>query len=194
MLSLHLGHIDQLTVAIERLDEEVDRELAPFVEQFALLCTIPGIGRRVAEVVIAEIGVDMGRFPTAKHLASWAGLCPGQHESAGKRRSGKARKGDAALRVALCEAAWAAARTRDTYLAAQFRRFSRRMGKRNEGKAIFAVAHTMIVIIWHVLANGVPYDELGGDYFDQRDTTTETRRHVNALRRLGHDVTLTSAA
>ena len=93
------------------------------------LCTIPGIGQRTAEVVIAEIGVDMGRFPTAEHLASWAGLCPGHHESAGKRRSGKARKGDAALRVALCEAAWSAARTRDTYLGAQFRRFSRRMGK-----------------------------------------------------------------
>lgn len=136
----------------------------------------------------------MGRFPTAQHLASWAGLCPGHHESAGKRRSGKARKGDAALRVALCEAAWSAARTRDTYLAAQFRRFSRRMGKKNEGKAIFAVAHTMIVIIWHVLANNVPYDELGADYFDRRDATVETRRHVAALRRLGHDVTLTPAA
>ena len=194
MLSLHLGHIDQLTATIQRLDQEVERELDPFDEQVQLLCTIPGIGRRVAEVVIAEIGVDMGRFPTAAHLASWAGLCPGHHESAGKRRSGKARKGDAALRVALCEAAWSAARTRDTYLAAQFRRFSRRMGKKNEGKAIFAVAHTMIVIVWHVLANGVPYDELGADYFDRRDTTAETRRHVNALRRLGHDVTLTPAA
>ncbi len=194
MLSLHLGHIDQLTATIERLDEEVERELDPFDEQFALLCTIPGIGRRVAEVVIAEIGVDMGRFPTAAHLASWAGLCPGHHESAGKRRSGRARKGDAALRVALCEAAWSAARTRDTYLAAQFRRFSRRMGKRNEGKAIFAVAHTMIVIVWHVLANAVAYDELGADYFDRRDTSAETRRHVNALRRLGHDVALTPAA
>ena len=194
MLSLHLGHVDQLTATIERLDREVQRELAPFDEQVQLLCTIPGIGQRVAEVVIAEIGVDMGRFPTAKHLASWAGLCPGHHESAGKRRSGKARKGDAALRVALCEAAWSAARTRDTYLAAQFRRFSRRMGKKNEGKAIFAVAHTMIVIIWHVLANHVPYDELGGDYFDRRDTAAETRRHVAALRRLGHDVTLTPAA
>ena len=129
-----------------------------------------------------------------QHLASWAGLCPGHHESAGKRRSGRARKGDAALRVALCEAAWPAARTRDTYLAAQFRRFSRRMGKKNEGKAIFAVAHTMIVIIWHVLANNVAYDELGGDYFDRRDTAAETRRHVADLRRLGHDVTLTPAA
>ena len=194
MLSLHLGHIDQLTATIERLDREVQRELAPFDEQVRLLCTIPGIGQRSAEVVIAEIGVDMGRFPTAQHLASWAGLCPGHHESAGKRRSGRARRGDAALRVALCEAAWSAARTRDTYLAAQFRRFSRRMGKKNEGKAIFAVAHTMIVIIWHVLANNVGYDELGGDYFDRRDATVETRRHVAALRRLGHDVTLTPAA
>jgi len=194
MLSLHLAHIDQLTATIDRLDREVERELVPFDEQVQLLCTIPGIGPRTAEVVIAEIGVDMGRFPTAQHLASWAGLCPGHHESAGKHRSGRARKGDAALRVTLCEAAWSAARTRDTYLAAQFRRFSRRMGKRNEGKAIFAVAHTMIVIIWHVLANNVAYDELGGDYFDQRDTETETRRHVAALRRLGHDVNLTPAA
>ena len=135
----------------------------------------------------------MSRFPTAGHLASWAGLCPGHHESAGKRRSGKARKGDAALRVALCGAAWSAARTRDTYLAAQFRRFARRMGKRNEGKTIFAVAHTLIVIIWHVLANAVPYDELGGDYFEHRDNTA-VARHVHALRRLGHDVTLTPAA
>jgi transposase len=194
MLTLHLGHIDQLTATIDRLDAEVVREIDPFVEQVAHLRTIPGIGQRTAEVVIAEIGVDMTRFPTAAHLASWAGLCPGNHESAGKRRSGKARKGDAALRVALCEAAWSAARTKDTYLAAQFRRFSRRMGKRNEGKAIFAVAHTMIVICWHVLANNVDYDELGGDYFDRRDTTTETRRHVAALQRLGHTVTLDSAA
>jgi len=194
MLSLHLGHIDQLTATIERLDAEVVREIDPFVEQVARLCTVPGIGQRIAEVVIAEIGVDMTRFPTAAHLASWAGLCPGHHESAGKKRSGKARKGDAALRVALCEAAWSAARTKDTYLAAQFRRFSRRMGKRNEGKAIFAVAHTMIVIVWHLLANGVDYDELGGDYFDRRDTTAETRRHVAALQRLGHTVTLDTAA
>ena len=194
MLSLHLGHIDQLTVTIDRLDAEVVREIDPFVEQVTHLRTIPGIGQRTAEVVIAEIGVDMTRFPTAAHLASWAGLCPGNHESAGKRRSGKARKGDAALRVALCEAAWSAARTKDTYLAAQFRRFSRRMGKRNEGKAIFAVAHTMIVICWHVLANNVDYDELGADYFDRRDTTAETRRHVAALQRLGHTVTLDTAA
>lgn len=98
------------------------------------------------------------------------------------------------MRVALCEAAWSAARTRDTYLGAQFRKFSRRMGKKNEGKAIFAVAHTMIVIIWHVLDKKVPYHELGADYFDRRNAEAETRRHVAALRRLGHDVTLAPAA
>jgi transposase len=194
MLSLHLGHIDQLTATIARLDEEVVREIDPFVEQVQLLCSIPGIGQRTAEIVIAEIGVDMSRFPTAANLASWAGMCPGLHESAGKRRSGRARKGDRSLRVALCEAAWSSARTRDTYLGAQFRRFSRRMGKKNQGKAIFAVAHTLLVITWHVLANNTPYHELGADYFDKRNEQAETRRHVAALRRLGHDVTLTPAA
>jgi transposase len=194
MLGFHLGHVDQLTATIERLDEEVAREIDPFVEQVRLLRTIPGIGQRTAEIVIAEIGVDMTRFPTAGHLASWAGMCPGNHESAGKRRSGRARKGDRALRVALCEAAWSAARTRDTYLGAQFRRFSRRMGKKNEGKAIFAVGHTLLVIIWHVLATGNDYHELGVDYFDRHDQQAETRRHVAALRRLGHDVTITPAA
>ena len=194
MLSMHVRHVDQLTESIDRLDREVLREIDPVVEQVRLLCTITGIGQRTAEVVIAEIGVDMTRFPTANHLASWAGLCPGNHESAGKRRSGKARKGDAALRVALCEAAWSAAKTRDTYLGAQFRRFSRRTGKKNEGNAIFAVAHTMVVIIWHLLANNVAYDELGGDYFDRRDASVEIRRHVAALQRLGQNVTINPAA
>ena len=195
MLSMHLGHIDHLTGQIERLEREVQRELAPFAEQARRLCTMPGIGSRLAEVVIAEIGVDMSRFPTAGHLASWAGLCPGHHESAGKQRSGKARKGDAALRTALCEAAWAASKTRDTYLAAQFRRFSRRFGKRNQNKAIFAVAHTMIVSIWWMLTNEVDYDELGGDYFETRtDPAAQTQRLVRQLERLGHSVTLQPAA
>lgn len=195
MVSMHFAHIDHLSAAIERLDQEVERELSPFVEQLQRLCTMPGIGQRTAEVVIAEIGVDMSRFPTAGHLASWAGLCPGHHESAGKQRSGKARKGDATLRTALCEAAWSAAKTRDTYLAAQFRRFSRRFGKKSEGKAIFAVAHTMIVGIWWMLTNGVDYLELGGDYFEQRtDQAAQTRRLVRQLERLGHQVSLTPAA
>ena len=195
MLGMHLSHIDHLTGGIDEINEEVDRRLVPFVEQARRLRTIPGIGTRTAEVVIAEIGVDMSRFPTAAHLASWAGLCPGNHESAGKRRSGKARKGNAALRSALCEAAWCAARTKDTYLSAQFRRFCRRFGKRGEGKAIFALAHTMIVIVWHVLNDGVDYQELGGDYFERRtDNEAHARRLVRQLEKLGHRVTLEPAA
>lgn len=195
LASLHLRHIDELTGLLDAIEEEVDRRTAPFAEQARRLQTIPGIGKRTAEVVIAEIGIDMSRFPTAAHLASWAGLCPGNHESAGKRRSGKARKGNAALRTALCEAAWAAARTRDTYLAAQFRRFCRRFGKKGEGKAIFAVAHTMLVIVWHVLHDDVDYEELGGDFFERRsDPEAHTRRLVRQLEKLGHTVILDPAA
>ena len=169
--------------------------MAPFGEQARALQTIPGVGKRTAEVIIAEIGVDMSRFPSAGHLASWAGMCPGNHESAGKRRSGRARKGDAALRSALCEAAWAAARTKDTYLAAQFHRLRRRFGKGGDNKAIFAVGHSMLVIIWHLLANHCDYEELGGDYFARRtDAEARTRYLVRQLHALGHQVTLEPAA
>lgn len=195
LLRVHLDHIDHLSSAVERLDAEVETVIAPFDEQVRRLCTIPGVGRRTAEVMIAEIGVDMARFPTAYHLASWAGMCPGNHESAGKRRSGRARKGDAALRVALCEAAWAAARSKDTYLSAQFRRFCRRFGKKGEGKAIFAVAHTMLVIAWHLLANETDYVELGADYFARRDDAKTREGYlIRQLQALGHKVTLEPAA
>jgi transposase len=195
MLSMHLAHIDHLTGAIERLDAETDREIAPFAEGVRRLVTIPGIAERTAQVVIAEIGVDMTRFPTPAHLASWAGLCPGNRESAGKRRSAKAPFGSAALRAALCEAAWCASRTNNTYLGAQFRRFARRFGKNNQNKAIVAVAHTMLVMIWHLLADDTDYIELGADYFDRRfDRAAQTRRLVAQLERLGHHVTLTPAA
>src|SRR5215211_4808186 len=195
LLQVHLDHIDHLGSAIERLDAEVEEVIAPFDEQARRLCTIPGVGRRTAEVMIAEIGVDMGRFPTAHHLASWAGMCPGHHESAGKRRSGRARKGDAALRVALCEAAWAAARSKDTYLSARFRRFCRRFGKKGEGKAIFAVAHTMLVMAWHLLATGTDYQELGADYFTRRDDAKNRERYlIRQLEALGHKVIVEPAA
>ena len=150
----------------------------PFDEQVRRLCTITGIGQRTAEVVIAEIGVDMSRFPTARHLASWAGLCPGHHESAGKRRSGKARKGDAALAQRPVRGGLVGGQDPRTATSPRSSAGSRDgWARRNEGKAIFAVAHTLIVIIWHVLANNVDYDELGGDYYDRRvDTTAQTRR------------------
>jgi transposase len=196
MLRAHLSHIDYLDGQIAALDSEVDRVMAPFADQVRRLMTIPGVGTRTAEVVIAEMGVDMGRFPTSGHLASWAGLCPGQHESAGKSKSGRARKGNSALRVALCEAAWAGVRKNDSYLGAQFRRFQRRFGKKAEGKAIFACAHTLIVIIYHVLAeDDAAFEDLGADWFQRRsDTQAHTRRLVHQLEKLGHCVTLTPAA
>ena len=196
MLRLHLEHIDQLGRAMASIDAQVDAEIAPFGPQVERLLTIPGVGPLVARIVVAEIGVDMTRFPSAAHLASWAGLCPGNHESAGKQRSGKARKGDAALRAALCEAAWSAVRVRDSYLGAQYQRFIRRFGKKNEAKAIFAVAHTLIVIIWHVLAHDTDYEELGGDYFAHRnDSEAHKRRLIRQLEKLtGQSVQLEPAA
>ncbi len=195
MLRMHLDHVDQLSAMEARLDEKVDRLMAPFVEEATRLLTVPGIAKRTVEVVVSEIGVDMTRFPTAAHLASWAGLCPGNHESAGKEKSGRARKGNTALRCALVEAAWAASHTKDSYLAAQYRRFKRRFGTKSEGKALFAVAHTMIVIIWHVLATGSDYEELGPDYFERRNTTAARQRYlVRELEKLGHTVVLEPAA
>lgn len=169
MLEMHLAHVDHLSASIARLDAEIDEVMTPFGEQSLRLQTIPGVGKRTAEVIVAEVGVDMSRFPTAGHLASWAGMCPGNHESAGKRRSGRARKGDHALRAALCEAAWAAARTKNTYLAAQFRHLRRRFGKGGDNKAVFALGHTMLVITWHLLSNKSTYEDLGGDYFARRN-------------------------
>ena len=196
MIGMHLAHVDHLSAQIAALDDRVDMVIAPFDDQVRRLMTIPGVGKRTAEVVIAEIGVDMTRFPTAAHLASWAGLCPGNHESAGKHKSGRARKGNAALRSALCEAAWAGVRKNDSYIGAQFRRFQRRFGRRAEGKAIFAVAHTLIVIIWHVLAEpDAEYEDLGADWFERRnDSAAHTRRLVHQLEKLGHRVTLEPAA
>ncbi len=157
----------------------------------SLLATIPGISERAAQVIISEIGVDMARFPTAAHLASWAGLCPGNNESAGKHRSGRTRKGNTELRTVLTECAWAAART-STYVGAQFRRFHRRFGQKGGKKAATATAHTLIVIIWHVLAESSAYRDLGSDYFTRRidSPRARERRLIRELEALGHKVTL----
>jgi transposase len=152
-----------------------------------LLLSIPGINRRTAEVVLAEIGTDMGRFETAQHLASWAGLCPGNHESAGKRASGRTTHGDRWLRAALVQAAWAASRTKKTYLAAQYHRLARRRGKK---KALVAVAHTLLVMCYQVLRKGRPYQELGDDYLDKLEPERRTKHLVRQLESLGHKVTL----
>ena len=170
MLRMHLDHVDQLSANIERLDIEVDRVIRPFSEQLQRLITIPGVGRRTAEVIIAEIGVDMRRFATAGHLASWAGMCPGNHESGGKRRSGKARKGNRALRAALCEAAWSAARTKTGYLPTQYRHLLRTFGKKGQTRAVFAVGHSILVIAWHLLANNRDDADLGAEHFNRPPT------------------------
>lgn len=194
LLRMQLDHVDSLNASIERLDAAVDKLMLPFVTQRDRLTTIPGIGKRTAEVVIAEIGVDMSRFPTAGHLASWAGMCPGNHESAGKRKSGRARKGNAALRSALSEAAWTTAHSR-TYPGSQYRRLCRRFGKKGQAKAAFAVGHTLLVIIWHVLHDDANYRELGPDYLDSRNDSKQRERYlIRQLEALVHKVTLDPAA
>jgi transposase len=191
---LHTDHIDHLTVMIDGLDRRIEEMANPFAEQVRLLKTIPGIGQRAAQVIISEIGVEMSRFPTDRHLASWAGLCPGNNESAGKHKSGRTRKGNAEIRAILTECAWTAGRT-GTYVGAQFRRLHRRFGKTGGGKAAIAIAHTLIVIIWHVLHDGAEYRDLGGDYFTRYDNPeARTRRLVRDLQSLGYDVTIQPAA
>ena len=183
-----LAHIEYLEDAIDRLSQEVDRHLAPFKAEVGLLDTIPGVDRRAAEVILAEIGADMTRFPTARHLASWAGRCPGNHESAGKRGAGRMRKGSKWLAITLVECATAVARSKSTYLASQYARIK---GRRGHKKAVGAVAHSILVIAYHVLQRGRPYADLGPDYLLRRDNAEAyTKRLVRQLERLGHRVSL----
>jgi transposase len=174
--------------AEERIRQEVDSSADPFVpEAVQLLDTIPGVGETVAQIIVAEMGVDMERFPTANHLASWAGMCPGNNESAGKRKSGKTTKGSRYLRAALVQAAWAASPQKATSLAAQYKRLVKRMGKK---KALIAVGHSILVIAYHVLQNRTQYQELGGDYFDRRNVDTQRKRLIRQLESLGVKVTV----
>ncbi len=186
-----LAHIDFLDEQIAGLTETIGEQIAPFEPAVELLCTIPGVQRRTAECVIAEIGTDMSVFPSAKHLASWAGLCPGNDQSAGQRRSGRTRKGSKWLDWALEEAAMAAVRTKDVYLAAQYQRLRPRRGHK---KALGAVKHSIICAAWHMLTTGELYRDLGGDYYQRRDPEKTTKRLIAQLERLGHTVVLHEAA
>jgi len=190
ILNEQLRHMDDLDATIQRVGVEIERRLRPFEGAAARLMTIPGIGKRTAELVLSEIGPTVDAFPSAAHLASWAGLCPGQDESAGKRRSGRTRKGNPWLRSGLVEAAQTTGRTK-TYLGEQYHRLAARRGKR---RAAVAVAHSIIQIIYHVLADDVTHYELGYRYFDERDRRRTTQRLVHRLSALGFTVTLEPAA
>jgi transposase len=185
-----LSQIDSLDETIARFEAQIQAICGPFEEAVALLDTIPGVARRPAEMIVAEIGTDMTRFPSADHLASWAGVAPGNHESAGKQASGKTRKGNRFLRTTLVQAAHAAARTRGTYLNAQYRRLAARRGKK---RAILAVAHSMLVMAYYMIQRREPYHDAGADFFDRLQPEDTARRLVKRLETLGYLVTLQSA-
>ena len=186
-----LAHLDYLDEAIGILSGQVETVIAPFADALTRLDSIPGINQRTAEVIIAEIGADMSAFPSAGHLASWAALCPGNHESAGKHKSGKMRKGNRWLRTALIEAAAGASRVKNSALQARFRRVLRHRGPK---KAVVAVAHALLRAAYHVLADHAIYRELGADYYDRQHGQRVTRRAIQLLERQGYRVTLEPAA
>lgn len=191
MLKTQLRHIDFLADEIKQLDEEIKKRMLPFDEDLELLDTIPGVGRRTAEQILAEIGTDMNQFPSAAHMCSWAGLSPGNNESAGKRKSERTRKGNKKLRSALIEAARAAARTKNTYLSSQYHRLAARRGK---NRAAVAVAHSILTIAYHIIKRKQPYIELGPTYYEERKRDTVIKHSIKKLESLGYKVTVESIA
>jgi transposase len=187
LLPIQLAHLDGLEALIEQVSAEIEARLGPLAEEVERLDAIPGVGRATAEALLAEVGPDWTRFPSSGQLAAWAGLTPGQDESAGKRRSGRTRKGNRTLRSILVEAANAAARKRNSYLAAQFRRIAARRGKK---KAAVAVAHSILVIAYYLLTRGTEYEDLGANYFDERNRSRVERRLTHRLEQLGYRVIL----
>ena len=186
VLKLFLDEVEMVEEWVRRLGERIAAVLGPFAEAVRRWTTIPGVDRRTAQAVAAEIGTDMSRFPTEGHLAAWAGMCPGNDESAGRRRSGKTPKGSPWLKRALVQAAWAASHTKGTYLSAFYRRLAARRGRK---RALVGLGHAILGIMYHLQRNGTDYADLGGDYFERRDTDRLTRRLVRRLESLGLKVT-----
>lgn len=189
LLKEELSQVEWLETKVQVLEQEIERRVAPLEESMRRLTTIPGIDRKTAWMIVAELGVDMSVFADARHLASWAGLCPGNRESGGKRMSGRTRKANRYARRGMCQAAWAASHTKNTYLSAFYWRMQARKGPQ---KAVMALAHHLITIIYNVLARGENYVELGGDYYDQRSRPKVVARMVERLMKLGYQVSLTA--
>ena len=189
LLRVHLHQVEALEGLLAELDARITEMLRPFRDAVERLTTVPGISTTVASVLVAEIGVDMQRFPSVGHLVSWAGLCPRMDESAGKRRSTRVRHGAPWLKTVLVQAAWGAARTKDGYLKAQFLRLRSRRGPK---KAVVAVAASLLTAVYHILRDGTTYRDLGGDYFDRLDKQRALDNLLRRVRRLGYDVSLTS--
>ena len=187
LLAEQLPHIEELEAREARLSAQIDQRLAPFATALEALDTIPGVGRRTAADLVAEIGTDMDRFPSARHLASWAKICPGNHQSGGKRKSGRTGHGNKWLRATLTEAAKSAGRSKNTCLGAQYHRLARRLGG---NKATFAVAHSILTIIYYLLRDGGTYRDLGPTYLDERARDLVRRTLVRRLQQLDFDVTI----
>jgi transposase len=190
LLAEFLEEWDWFEQRILHLETEIDNQIRPFEQELALWQTMPGVDHVTDCSLVAEIGVNMNQFPTSGQIASWAAICPGNHESAGKRKSGKTRDGNKWLRRTLCQAAWAVSRKKNCYLSSQFKRIAARRGPK---RALMAVAHTMLVIGYHMLKNGKAYNELGGNYLEQINKDQLQRHFVKRLQKLGFKVTLESS-
>ena len=190
LLASHIRNLDFLAEEIARLNVEIEQQLRPSQDLLERLDTIPGVGPRVAQAMLVEVGTDVSRFPTGSHVASWARLCPSNDESAGKRRSSHIGPGNPWLRSTLVEAAWAASHAKQTYLAAEYRRLAARKGTK---RALVAIAHSILIIAYHIIRDGTTYEDLGSNYFDERDRQATLRRSVKRLERLGYKVTVEAA-
>jgi transposase len=188
MLTAVFDHLNYIFERIADLEKRIEEKLQPYREIYELLMTIPGVSKHTAASIIAEIGVDMSVFPSSKHIASWAGVCPGNNESAGKRMSGKTRKGDSYLRVTLTEAAWAASKTKGNYLPEKYRKLAHRRGRK---RAIMAISHKILCIVYNVIKKNEPYKDLGSNYLEQLHKESSRRNAVNRLKSLGFEVSLT---
>ena len=190
MMKEVIKHIDELTKRIAEMDELIDEYMKEYEKNKKKLEKMPGIGKRTSEIILAEIGQDMSRFPTAGHISSWSGVCPGNNESAGKRRSGKSRKGNKILKSTLVECAQAAVKHKNSFFYAQYQRISMRRGKK---RALLAVAHTMLIAIYYMIKEDKEFVDLGSDFYNKFNKEKKANAYIKKLKELGYDVQLNIA-